>query len=42
LLQQLGTERCRMMRRLANRLGIRAPSLYMHFADKQALEQRGA
>jgi AcrR family transcriptional regulator len=26
------------MRRLANRLGIRAPSLYSHFADKQALE----
>jgi AcrR family transcriptional regulator len=26
------------MRRLADRLGIRAPSLYKHFADKQALE----
>lgn len=26
------------MRRLAERLGIRAPSLYKHFADKQALE----
>jgi AcrR family transcriptional regulator len=26
------------MRRLADRLGIRAPSLYAHFADKQALE----
>ena len=26
------------MRRLADRLGIRAPSLYSHFADKQALE----
>lgn len=25
-------------RRLADRLGIRAPSLYSHFADKQALE----
>ena len=26
------------MRRLADRLGIRAPSLYKHFADKQTLE----
>jgi AcrR family transcriptional regulator len=26
------------MRRLAERLGIKAPSLYKHFADKQALE----
>jgi AcrR family transcriptional regulator len=26
------------MRRLAERLGIRAPSLYKHFADKQELE----
>jgi AcrR family transcriptional regulator len=26
------------MRRLADRLGIRAPSLYKHFADKQELE----
>jgi len=26
------------MRRLADRLGIRAPSLYKHFPDKQALE----
>jgi AcrR family transcriptional regulator len=26
------------MRRIAERLGIRAPSLYKHFADKQALE----
>jgi AcrR family transcriptional regulator len=26
------------MRRLADRLGIRAPSLYKHFADKQVLE----
>jgi AcrR family transcriptional regulator len=26
------------MRRLADRLGMRAPSLYKHFADKQALE----
>ena len=26
------------MRRLAERLGIRAPSLYKHFPDKQALE----
>jgi AcrR family transcriptional regulator len=26
------------MRRLADRVGIRAPSLYKHFADKQALE----
>jgi AcrR family transcriptional regulator len=26
------------MRRLADRLGIRAPSLYKHFADKRALE----
>jgi AcrR family transcriptional regulator len=26
------------MRRLADRLGIRAPSLYKHFAGKQALE----
>jgi AcrR family transcriptional regulator len=26
------------MRRIADRLGIRAPSLYKHFADKQALE----
>jgi len=26
------------MRRLADRLGIRAPSLYKHFADKAAVE----
>ena len=26
------------MRRIAERLGIRAPSLYKHFVDKQALE----
>jgi AcrR family transcriptional regulator len=26
------------MRRLADRLGIRAPSIYKHFSDKQALE----
>jgi AcrR family transcriptional regulator len=26
------------MRRIADRLGIRAPSLYKHFPDKQALE----
>ena len=26
------------MRRLADRIGIRAPSLYKHFADKQDLE----
>jgi AcrR family transcriptional regulator len=26
------------MRRLADRLGIRAPSLYKHFADKQSVE----
>ena len=26
------------MRRLAERLGIRAPSLYKHLVDKQALE----
>lgn len=26
------------MRRLADRLGMRAPSLYKHFGDKQALE----
>ncbi|WP_323377194.1 TetR/AcrR family transcriptional regulator [Streptomyces smaragdinus] len=28
------------MRRLADRLGIKAPSLYKHFADKAALEAR--
>lgn len=37
LLEEEGPERL-SMRRLADRLGIRAPSLYKHFADKQALE----
>ena len=37
LLDEEGLERL-TMRRLADRLGIRAPSLYKHFADKQALE----
>jgi AcrR family transcriptional regulator len=37
LLEEEGLERL-SMRRLADRLGIRAPSLYKHFADKQALE----
>jgi AcrR family transcriptional regulator len=37
LLEQEGLERL-SMRRLAERLGIKAPSLYKHFADKQALE----
>jgi AcrR family transcriptional regulator len=37
LLEQEGLDAL-SMRRLADRLGIRAPSLYKHFADKQALE----
>ena len=37
LLEEEGLEAL-TMRRLAGRLGIRAPSLYKHFADKQALE----
>jgi AcrR family transcriptional regulator len=37
LLEEEGLEAL-SMRRLAERLGIRAPSLYKHFADKQALE----
>ena len=37
LLEEEGLERL-SMRRLADRLGIRAPSLYKHFADKQELE----
>ncbi len=37
LLEETGAEGL-TMRRLADRLGIRAPSLYKHFADKQALE----
>ena len=37
LLEQEGPEAL-SMRRLADRLGIRAPSIYEHLADKQALE----
>jgi AcrR family transcriptional regulator len=37
LLEEEGLEGL-SMRRLADRLGIRAPSLYKHFADKQELE----
>src|SRR4051812_46187376 len=37
LLEEEGLEGL-SMRRLADRLGIRAPSLYKHFAVKQALE----
>ena len=37
LLEQEGVEHL-TMRRLADRLGIRAPSLYKHFADKAAVE----
>ena len=37
LLEQEGLEAL-TMRRLADRVGIRAPSLYKHFADKNALE----
>jgi AcrR family transcriptional regulator len=37
LLEEEGYERL-SMRRLADRLGIRAPSLYKHLPDKQALE----
>jgi AcrR family transcriptional regulator len=37
LLEEEGLEAL-TMRRLADRLGIRAPSLYKHFADKRALE----
>jgi AcrR family transcriptional regulator len=37
LLEQEGAEGL-SMRRLADRLGIRAPSLYKHVPDKQALE----
>jgi AcrR family transcriptional regulator len=37
LLEEQGVEAL-STRRLAERLGIRAPSLYSHFADKQALE----
>ena len=37
LLEEEGLEAL-SMRRLADRLGIRAPSLYKHFADKQELE----
>src|SRR5215831_13155959 len=37
LLEDEGVEAL-SMRRVAERLGIRAPSLYKHFPDKQALE----
>jgi AcrR family transcriptional regulator len=37
LLEEQGPEAL-TMRRLGERLGIRAPSLYKHFSDKQALE----
>ncbi|MGH3034600.1 MAG: TetR/AcrR family transcriptional regulator [Gaiellaceae bacterium] len=37
LLEQEGSEGL-SMRRIADRLGIRAPSLYKHLPDKQALE----
>jgi AcrR family transcriptional regulator len=37
LLEQEGVEQL-TMRRLAERLGFQAPSIYRHFADKRALE----
>ena len=37
LLEEEGSEGL-SMRRIADRLGIRAPSIYKHFPDKQALE----